>query len=112
MTSHLPDDCDKQVVGHGQPGKKTSFLISTGKSHGGPGAGGCGAHIGAADLDGALGWGEVTRHDVEECRLPGPVGAEDAETLALRDVEIDATQGDHASEGHLDSPEPENRSGG
>ena len=67
--------------------------------------------VSTEQLDGSGRRMEVTRDDVEERGLPGPVRAENGMTRAVLDVEIDSGHGDETAEAPADSPQAESRRG-
>ncbi len=66
---------------------------------------GCSAPVQAEELDGAgVGGGEALAN-FDGGGFAGAVGAEQAEALAARDLEIDAVDGDDVGEGFAESAE-------
>ena len=94
-----------------QAAEEARLLIGACKTHSGPGPRRLAGDIAAEELDRPRGGGNITRDDVEERRLPGPVGAQDRPTLSGRDVEVDVSYRMKSAKPPADPPQAEGRLG-
>ena len=92
-----------------RPGKRRVRLVGAGDPEARPATGRQQRAVDALDPDLAGGRPDVAGHDVEQRRLAGSVGTEDRQPLALGDIEVDATQGEEATERDRHRAQPEQR---
>ena len=105
------DDCEVDVVLDRQPAEESRLLVRAGKTHLRAGARRLVGHVHTEDRDRPGGGREVAGYDVEERRLAGAVGTENAPPLALADLEIDVLDCVKTAKTPADPPEQEGRRG-
>ena len=101
------DDREVQVVLDREAGEEARPLVGAGDPEARPATRGQQRAVDALDPDPAGGRPDVAGHDVEQRRLAGTVGTEDRQPLALDDIEIDAAQGEKATERDRHRAQPE-----
>jgi hypothetical protein len=109
MTATNADDGEIDVVLHGEPAEEPRLLVRPRQSPLRARAGGHRRHVPSEELHGTGGHGEVAADEVEESGLPCSVRAEDGAPLTVRDVEVDAADGEQAAEPPADPPQAEGR---
>ena len=98
-----------QVVLDGEPAEQPRRLERPREPHASPLARLQERHVAPEELDATLRRRELPRDQVEQRRLPGPVGAEHGPALAGPHVEVHAAHGVDAPEPAVDSPQAKDR---
>ena len=109
MAAVPADDREIQVVLDREAGEEAGSLVGAGDPEARPATGGQQRAVDAPDPDRAGGRPDVAGHDVEQRRLAGSVGTEDRQPFALGDIEVDAAQGEEATERDRHRAQPEQR---
>jgi len=83
------EDREVDVVLDAEPEEEPGLLVRAGQTELGTSTRGLAGDVPAEELDPAGRRWEITRYDVEECRLPRAVRPEDRAAFAGYDIEID-----------------------
>jgi hypothetical protein len=106
---HPPLDGDGDGLVHRQGGEQPGVLERAAQPPAGARRGAPAGHVLAGQLDLAPGGGQRAAEQVEQGGLPGTVGADHTDDLALADVERHAVDGVDAAERHRQLARPQHR---